>query len=72
MSGFILSTAGLCIEGIQNYGFTAKIWLGATALICAFLWHYGNKNNKKMESKRNSQESLLDSIQRRREHLKNL
>jgi len=70
--GFILGTTGLVIEAIQNYGFTAEIFLSITALFGAFLWHYGNKHNKAMELKGNKQEDLIDGIQRRRNHLRNL
>ncbi|MBL4942130.1 MAG: hypothetical protein JKY81_10760 [Colwellia sp.] len=62
--GFILGTASLVFEAIQNFGFTA--------LFGAFLWHYGNKHNKAMELKGNKQEYLIDGIQRRRKHFKNL
>jgi len=70
--GFILGTTGLVIEAIQNYGFTAEISLSITALFGAFLWHYGNKHNKEMELRGNKQEDLLDGIQRRRNHMRNL
>lgn len=70
--GFILGTAGLFIEAIQNYGFTAEIFLSITALFGAFLWYYGNKHNKVMELKGNKQEDLIDGIQRRRKHLRDL
>jgi len=70
--GFILGTTGLVIEAIQNYGFTAEIFLSITTLFGAFLWHYGNKYNKAMDLKGNKQEDLVDGIQRRREHLRNL
>ncbi len=70
--GFILGTTGLVIEAIQNYGFTAEIFLSITALFGAFLWHYGNKHNKAMELKGNKQEDLIDGIQRRRKHMRNL
>jgi hypothetical protein len=70
--GFILGTTGLIIEAIQNFGFTAEIILSITALFGAFLWHYGNKHNKAMELKGKKQEDLIDGIQRRRNHLRNL
>lgn len=70
--GFILGTTGLVIEAIQNYGFTAETFLSITTLFGAFLWHYGNKYNKAMDLKGNKQEDLVDGIQRRREHLRNL
>ncbi len=70
--GFIIGTIGLVIESVQNFGFTAKVALGITAVFGVFLWHYGNKHNKAMELKGNKQEDLIDGIQRRREHLRNL
>jgi hypothetical protein len=70
--GFILGTTGLVIEAIQNYGFTAGIFLSITGLFGAFLWHYGNKHNKAMELKGNKQEDLIEGIQRRRNHMRNL
>jgi len=70
--GFILGTTGLVLEAIQNYGITAEIILSITALFGAFLWHYGNKHNKAMELKGNKHEPIIDGIQRRRKHLRNL
>lgn len=70
--GFILSTTGLFIEARQNFGFTAEIIIGITSLLGLFLWIYGNKYNKKMELKSNKQENIIDGIQRRRKHLREM
>lgn len=70
--GFILSTTGLFIEARQNFGFTAEIVIVITSIIGLSLWFYGNKYNKKMEQKRNKQENIIDGIQRRRKHLRQI
>ena len=70
--GFILSTTGLFIEARQNFGFTAEIVIAVTSILGFFLWFYGNKYNKKMAQKSNKQENIIDGIQRRRKHLREM
>ena len=70
--GFMLSTTGLFIEARQNFGFTAEIVIGVTSILGLFLWFYGNKYNKKVTQKSNKQENIIDGIQRRRKHLREM
>lgn len=70
--GFLLSTTGLFIEAKQNFGFTAEIVIGVTSILGLFLWFYGNKYNKKMVQKSIKQENIIDGIQRRRKHLREM